>query len=142
MATPLAPYESFETLKVSEIASRVLNVQLNRPDANNALSLVLCDELKLCFEQLADDKYFRVAILTASGDSFCSGVDIKVLNESLRDLHQTSDFGRRCLRLKQIIRRMQAPIQLIHECPKPVIAAIHSGCLGAGLDLCSAADIR
>ena len=66
---------SFETIAYS-INNNVAVVQLNRPEALNALSLQLCIDLKAAFEKAISDGA-RAVILTGSGRAFCSGGDLR-----------------------------------------------------------------
>ncbi len=50
--------------------------------------------------------------------------------------------GRKREKIRQFIKMLQAPIEAIEQCRKPVIAAIHNGCIGGGLDISLACDMR
>lgn len=126
-ATKEKIYETFETLKVTEVADRVANVELNRPDKRNALNIKAFDEIKRCFEALAVDKYYRAVVLTGAGKLFCAGIDLMALQEGLQASSTTDDVARKSLLLKEFIRSLQLPQHAIYLCRKPVIAATHGG---------------
>merc|ERR1712126_625574 len=58
------------------------------------------------------------------------------------EIMEIEDNGRKALKLRKMILRLQRPFNLVAECPKPVIAAAHGGCIGGTIDLLSACDIR
>ncbi|KAJ6393208.1 hypothetical protein OIU77_022643 [Salix suchowensis] len=74
-----------------------------------------------------------------TGDHFCSGIDIKTLNSIAND---TGDRGRSGERLRRDIKYLQEAITAIERCRKPVIAAITGACIGGGIDIVTACDIR
>ncbi len=53
-----------------------------------------------------------------------------------------TDVARKALKTKELITGLQESFNVIEKCPQPVICAIHSGCIGGGVDLVSACDIR
>ncbi|RVW31992.1 Delta(3,5)-Delta(2,4)-dienoyl-CoA isomerase, peroxisomal [Vitis vinifera] len=82
-----------------------------------------------------------VIILSGNGAHFCSGIDLKVL-DSISERSQSSDRGRTGERLRRHIKFLQDAITAIEHCRKPVIAGIHGACIGAGIDVVTACDIR
>lgn len=70
-----------------------------------------------------------------------SGIDISDLTGILSDF-PTDDVARRAKVWHKLIVRLQESISSLEACRKPVLAAVHSACVGAGVDLISAADMR
>ncbi|CAF4241680.1 unnamed protein product [Rotaria sp. Silwood2] len=134
---------TYETLKLSQPKPHVTVVELNRPTKLNAMNKQLFDDLKTCFEQLSIDKTCRAAVLTGAGKAFGSGIDIKYLTVmAVSELGQIDDTGRKALHLRRMIQRVQDCLRAVDKCEKPVIAAIHGHCIGAGVDLSACCDIR
>lgn len=130
----------FETLGVSQIEDGILEVRLNRPDRLNALSGKMVGELIAAFEGLNDDRHSRVVILTGAGRGFCSGADMQ--EEATPGAIPGSDgMGELgfVYRFQEYIARA---ILAIHECDKPVIAAVNGVAVGGGLSIALAADVR
>ena len=114
-------------------------IWLNRPDKRNALSADMWADLPKAAGELAADTQIRVIIVAGRGQAFTVGIDLAMLGSMEPD--GASDTDRR-MKLYQSIRRLQNTFTSLAECPQPVIAAIHGYCLGAGIDLITACDIR
>lgn len=133
---------SYETLRLSKPADFVCQVELNRPDKRNAMNPTFWREIRECFNALAQDPDCRSIVITGAGKLFTSGLD---LTESGIDFHSdegNQDVARRAFHLKRKILEYQNSFTAIEQCPKPVIVAIHNGCIGGGVDLICACDIR
>lgn len=139
----LNEYQNFSRLKVNEPAKHVINVQLNRPDKLNAVDTTMFKEIKDCFTKLHRDRYFRSIILSATGRVFCAGIDLQSFQSLLSDeSRESSDIARKSLEIRNLIHDVQDCVLSVGQCQKPVIAAIHSKCIGAGIDIVSFTDIR
>jgi Delta3,5-Delta2,4-dienoyl-CoA isomerase len=132
-----------------EFDKHVATVWLDRPDRRNAFALEFWDDLPKIMEALSDDDETRVVVIAARGQSFTVGIDLKAFGPSFMSggvdpsdpNPPGSDVGRRRA-LYRSIKRLQETFTSIAACPKPVIAAIHGHCIGAGIDLITACDIR
>ena len=117
---------SYQNIVVTKEGSTGI-VQLNRPNALNALNFALMAELVKAFEELDNDQEIRVIILTGSERAFAAGADIKEMSQAGPvDLI----LGRR-FELWDRLRRIS----------KPIIAAISGYCLGGGNELAMNCDI-
>ncbi|HKX84815.1 MAG TPA: enoyl-CoA hydratase-related protein [Pyrinomonadaceae bacterium] len=115
-------------------ADSVATIQMNRPDALNALSLQLSLDLRAAIEQAINDKA-RAVVLTGSGRAFCSGGDLremKSLGERDGDLATFLDSP---------LKALHDVILLIRETPVPFIAAVNGVCAGAGTNFALACDL-
>jgi enoyl-CoA hydratase len=130
---------NFETLAVSE-ADGVARIELSRPDKANAFNGAMWKEIKAAFEWLSASE-LRVGVLSGQGKHFTAGVDLEFLvatSSEVRSLPQ----GRRQERLRDWILDLQSTISAAESCRKPVLAAVHGACIGAGIDLVTACDMR
>lgn len=125
---------------VLTINDHIASVVLNRPDKANALHIQCWEEIAQVFTELDLDPAIRVIILSGQGKHFCSGIDLSVLQSLAQNL--PSELGRRCEVLREKILKFQSAFNKIDECRKPVIAMIHGACLGGGLDMIAACDLR
>lgn len=114
-------------------------IWLNRPDKHNALSEDMWSDLPKAARELASDRGIRAIVVAGRGQAFTVGIDLTMLGSIAPE--GASDVDRRRT-LYQSIRRLQDTFTSLAECPQPVIAAVHGYCLGAGLDLITACDIR
>ncbi len=119
----------------------MLHVELNRPEKLNTFNEALWKDMGACFTQVAGDAETRVVLLSAAGKVFTAGLDLADAGEVLMRV-KGSDIARKAFTLRELIARYQASLTAIEKCPQPVIAAVHSACVGAGVDLITACDIR
>ena len=129
----------FETLSVS-FDGPVAHVSLNRPDKLNAMNGTMFSEIGKAFRWLGDKNGVRAVVLSGEGKHFTAGLDLK---ESGSVLGQNDgDPARVREKLRRHILHLQDCFTALEECRAPVIAAIHGACLGGGIDLVSACDMR
>jgi enoyl-CoA hydratase len=100
------------------------------------------EELGPLFRQLAADPQVRVVVLSGAGKAFCHGLDLPAAFGELGPHLTEGGLAGARSELLTLIRRWQEHLDLVARCPVPVIAAIHGWCIGGGLDLVSACDIR
>ena len=125
-----------------KIDSNVAEIEINRPDHANAIDEELWFTIGNFFSEIAENKSVRVCIISGVGSNFTSGIDLKYLRHLSKEIENYDCEGRKREFLRNKILKLQAAISQIERCSKPVIAAIHGGCIGAGVDLISACDIR
>ena len=110
---------------------------LNRPEKRNAMNLELLQGLMDTFDELDVDNDVRVIVLKGEGKGFCAGMELMALAGLIEQT--TADYREM---LRREIVRFQGSMTALEKCRKPVIAAIHGACIGGGVDLITAADIR
>ena len=111
---------------------------ITRSRQMNAMSMAMISGLREAIRELETDDDVRVIVLKAEGRCFSVGLDLK---EAARELIPDDSVpGREELRKK--ILDLQDCVTVIEDCRKPVVAAIHGFCYGAGVDFISACDIR
>ncbi len=110
---------------------------LNRPEKRNTMTLEFFEGLSGLFGDFDQDPDVRVVIIRAEGESFTAGIDLFGLGAMLK-----GDGASFRENMKGKIVRLQEGMNAIEKCRKPVIAAAHSHCIGGGVDLLSACDIR
>ena len=112
-------------------------VIMNNPDKRNAMTFDFFIQMIEVFADLDDDPQIRVVIIKGEGKSFTAGIDLA----SLAGLAQSTGADSR-ENLRRLILKAQKSNTAIVQCRKPVICAIHSHCIGAGIDLICACDMR
>ncbi|MHB8438804.1 MAG: crotonase/enoyl-CoA hydratase family protein [Acidimicrobiales bacterium] len=126
----------------------VATVWLDRPQARNALGPKLWEQLPLVMAELSGDASVRAVVLAARGPHFSVGLDLKAMSGLLTGGPDGAADGRapsaaqRAAAARASILRMQKSVTSLAQCPMPVIAAVHGYCIGGGVDLVSACDIR
>lgn len=131
---------NYETLTL-KIENKIAHVSFNRPAQANALNERGWDEVQHVFEKLDETPEARVIVLTGEGKNFCAGMDLSVF-AGFQQMLQGPCEGRMRERFRKTVFRFQAPINAIDNCSKPVLAAIHGACVGGGVDLVTACDMR
>lgn len=131
---------TFETFEYT-VENHVAHVVLNRPEKVNALNETAWKELESIFKLVDSTPEVRVAVLSGNGKLFCAGIDLELLM-SVKQVENIECHGRRSERIMQFVKELQAPVNAIENCSKPVIAAVHNGCIGGGLDIIAACDLR
>uniref|UniRef100_A0A2M4BUQ5 Delta(3,5)-Delta(2,4)-dienoyl-CoA isomerase, mitochondrial n=1 Tax=Anopheles marajoara TaxID=58244 RepID=A0A2M4BUQ5_9DIPT len=133
----------FQTLKLSTPSPFVVHVEFNRPDRMNAFNRQLWTEIKDCFDRLHNDPDCRVVVLSGgTSKHFTAGIDLFDMMKLGQELGAIEEVGRRGRLLEGTIKLYQDCISALENCYKPVIVAVHNGCIGAGLNLITAADVR
>ena len=130
----------FQTLKVA-LAGQVATIELNRPEHANALEPRMWTELRDAMRWLDETAGARVGVLSGAGKHFTAGIDLGMLAGMREQIRDDCD-GRSREKLRRIILDLQDTLSSIERCRKPVIAAIHGACVGGGIDLICACDLR
>jgi enoyl-CoA hydratase len=116
---------------IYEKSEGIATITLNRPDAMNAFSKGVVEEVLQALRDIGSDENVRVAILTGAGEkAFSAGADIKAMK------------GMNALRARELSLMGQKLCYEIENLEKPVIAAINGYALGGGLEVAMACDLR
>ncbi|GAA4445848.1 crotonase/enoyl-CoA hydratase family protein [Nibrella saemangeumensis] len=132
---------SYQSLTL-ELAEGVLTLTLLGPGKGNAMGPEFWDELPRAVDEINTMTDARCILLRGSGKHFSYGLDLNTMMPRLKTMLSGSMTADNRLELMTMIRQMQSGFQKLYESPRPVIAAIHGWCIGGGLNLISAADIR
>mgnify|MGYP000853205319 FL=1 len=130
----------FETLSVS-LEQHIATVRLNRPEKANAMNAAMWQEIRQAFEWVDATPEARVAVLQGEGRYFTAGIDLQLMMGLGPQIANECD-GRSREALRRVILDLQDTLTSLERCRKPVLAAIHGGCIGGGIDLITCADMR
>ena len=119
----------------------IATVWLDRPDKLNAMNLPMWDDLPRAMDAVGSDPDTRVVIIAGRGRAFTAGIDLQALAMVGTGQEGNSEVAKRRALYHQI-KKMQHTMTSVADCPKPLIAAVHGYCIGAGVDLITACDIR
>ncbi len=132
---------------VPEVAGGVATITLNRPQVKNAVTLAMWRDIPVLFARLGADESVRAVVVRGAGtEAFTSGADIAELAAGL-------GADRRPTRCPDTVEFEEAESRGYHEayeaaveavaaCPKPVVAMVHGYCMGGGVGLALACDLR
>ena len=117
----------------------VAHVELARPDKFNAMDRDMFAAIGDAFRALGRDPAVRAILLSGQGRHFTAGLDLEYAASQFRP---ATDAGRAAEAKLRHIEWLQDSFTAVEQARPPVIAAVHGGCIGAGVDLVSACDIR
>jgi len=124
----------YETI-IYEKNNGVATVTVNRPEAFNSLNIQLLTELREAMADSQEDAAVRVVIITAKGKAFCTGADLKMVNEWNKTGEPDRDAE------KAFHQAADAAFASIEKCTKPVIAAVNGFAIAGGFEICLWSDI-
>jgi Delta3,5-Delta2,4-dienoyl-CoA isomerase len=125
-----------------EVDGHVATLWLDRPEARNAMGSALWRDLPLAAAAVAAERDIRVLIIAAKGPHFSVGLDLKEFGGGFASGASSLSKATSSAQSYKAVRAMQASVTSIAELSVPVIAAIHGYCIGGGVDLVSACDVR
>ena len=117
-----------------ELQETVAVITFNRPEALNALSLGLTRDLLSAVRKAIEDKA-RAVVLTGEGRAFCSGGDLREMQQMWQKEGRIEAF------MEEPLKALHDVILLIRETPIPFVAAVQGVCAGAGTNFALACDI-
>jgi enoyl-CoA hydratase len=124
------------------IADGVANVTLLGPGKGNALGPDFWRELPIVFGELDRDEDVRAVVLTGNGAHFSYGLDLPAMSGDWAALLGDRALAKPRTDFLGRLRQLQDAVTSIAACRKPVIAAVSGWCVGGGVDVIAAADIR
>ncbi|GGG20535.1 putative enoyl-CoA hydratase/isomerase [Rhodococcoides trifolii] len=125
-----------------EQADHVATVNLVGPGKGNAMGPDFWRELPLLFGELDADPQVRAIVLVGSGKNFSYGLDLPAMAGDFAPLMGDRALAEPRTTFHAMVKRLQAAITAVADCRKPVVTAVQGWCIGGGVDLISAADIR
>ncbi len=138
--TPNATPPSLEALHIT-LADHIATVRLNRPDKANAMNWAMWQDIRTAMQWVDRTPEVRVAIIEGEGKHFTSGIDLAMMMGLQAQIKDDCE-GRSREKLRALVLELQDTLTSIERCRKPVLAAVHGGCVGGGVDLISATDMR
>lgn len=139
---------SYNTL-ITSTTDHICTLTLNRPDAMNAFTVEMANELIDFFTSVNDDDNVRAIVVTGAGRAFCAGMDLSAVGNVFgldEDAAPTIDDMNDRLEDPAIISGVRDTggrvVLAIYDCKKPVIAAINGAAVGIGATMTLAMDIR
>jgi enoyl-CoA hydratase len=149
----MADIAEFESPVLSiEQDGHVATVWLDRPEARNAMGMDLWRDLPRAMAAVSAEADVRTVVIAAKGPHFSVGLDLKAMGSVLSGgdpgggddgtRPSAPSMAARARGARTEVLRLQDAITSVARCPKPVVAAVHGYCIGGGVDLIAACDIR
>jgi len=135
---------TYECFEVTEIG-KVTHVQLSRGDNLNTMIPAFWSELPKIINAISDEGKARAIVISSTGKHFCAGMDLAnfgTLGSDEEKKDNRSDKARTGEVLYRVAMELQENLSKLEKLRIPVLCGIQGGCIGGGLDLATAADIR
>ena len=127
-------YECFDV----SINDNIAHIVLSRPEKRNAMNQAFWADLPEIVRDIDDNSKARAIVISSTGPVFSAGIDLAMLAGVAADPAQ-ANYG---AQFYDTVRRLQDSFTALEQCRVPVIAAIQGGCIGGGVDMITACDIR
>ena len=131
---------SYKTLTVTT-DGHIARITLDRPDRLNAMNADFWNELPAAVRALDAGGDIRAIVIDANGKHFTAGLDLGMFGTPPDPADVTARV-QKAARFRHNTALMQQTFSALEDCRVPVIAALHGGCIGGGVDLISACDLR
>ena len=124
------------------VSDHIAHVAMKGPGKGNALGPDFWREAPGVFDEIDADPDIRAVILSGVGGNFTYGLDLVAMTSELRYALAAPVMAAERTRFLDQITTMQRAVMSLMSCRKPVIASISGWCVGAGIDIICAADVR
>lgn len=122
------------------ITDQVAHIVLSRPEKRNAMNAAFWKELPEIIRDIDDNSKARAIVISSTGPTFSAGIDLSMLaNVDGGGDKNKAPYGAAFLTM---VKRLQDSFNALEDCRIPVIVAIQGGCIGGGVDMTTACDIR
>ena len=124
------------------IENKVACIQLARPEAFNSMQRAFWNELPELVRDIDENAKARAIVISSTGKHFTAGMDLSVFTDGESITASGGDQYSRAEAFRQFVLTLQNSFSCLDNARMPVIAAIQGGCIGGGVDMVSACDIR
>ncbi len=124
-----------------EIQGEIAHIRFARPERFNSMTLDFWNELPKVIDNIDNKGAARVIVISSTGKHFTSGMDLSVFGSN-NTLSGNDSPITRGAGMYELVKRFQNTVSCLENARMPVLAAIQGGCIGGGMDLVTAADMR
>lgn len=132
---------TYQTLKLS-VENKIAHVELSRPEKLNTMVMEFWQDMIDVFAKIEQTAEARVVVISSQGRHFTAGLDLSAFAGLAAEINSGVDGGRIREQMKNNVLELQESFTVIEKCRLPVLVAVQGGCIGGGVDLISATDMR
>jgi enoyl-CoA hydratase len=125
-----------------EINNSIAHIRFNRPEKRNSMNEDFWTMFPKEVEELDDSGEIRTLIVSSTGPHFSAGIDLSMFKDDIVENETDNEMGRSRGYFLQQLRFLQNAVSCLEAARFPVVTAVQGGCIGGGIDLITAADIR
>ena len=125
-----------------EINNSIAHIRFNRPEKRNSMNEDFWTMFPNEVEELDDSGEIRALIVSSTGPHFSAGIDLSMFKDDIVENETDNEMGRSRGYFLQQLKFLQNAISCLEAARFPVVTAVQGGCIGGGIDLITAADIR
>jgi len=124
------------------IENNIAHLVMKRPEKRNAMNEAFWRELPEIVRKIDAEASARVIVISSTGPHFTAGIDLGFLATALIDDGSVDYRMQRPQKFLDLVSQLQDTFTALEQCRIPVLAAIQGGCIGGGVDLTTACDLR
>lgn len=124
------------------LQDKIAHIVLKRPEAYNTMIPEFWSELPEIVRTLDDTGEARAIVISSTGKHFTAGMDLSVFTSDRAAGERDAEMGRRRANFRRDVLRLQETFSCLDRARMPVLAAVQGGCIGGGVDMISACDMR
>ena len=125
-----------------EVNNSIAHIRFNRPEKRNSMNEDFWTMFPKEVEELDDSGEIRALIVSSTGPHFSAGIDLSMFKDDIVESETDNEIGRSRGYFLQQLKFLQNAVSCLEAARFPVVTAVQGGCIGGGIDLITAADIR
>jgi len=132
---------AYQTMSLT-VENHIAHIQLSRPERFNTMVMAFWQEMVDVFAEIEKTPEARVVVISSTGKHYTAGLDLSAFAGIAQEMNSDIDGARVREQFKNTVLEMQESFNVIEKCRLPVLVATQGGCIGGGVDMISACDMR
>ena len=132
---------AYQTMSLT-VENHIAHIQLSRPEHFNTMVMAFWQEVIDVFAEIEKTPEARVVVISSTGKHYTAGLDLSAFAGIAQEMNSDIDGARVREQFKNTVLEMQESFNVLEKCRLPVLVATQGGCIGGGVDMISACDMR